>query len=326
MLSDQHGREKRKLRISLTDRCNYRCTYCMPEAPTWLPKDALLSVNEFEALATTFVESGITHIRLTGGEPLLYPKLNELVSRLNSLRAIGLQKLSMTTNASLLAPVARGLKEAGLDDLNISLDSLNPSHIDALSRGSAKLDDILNGIDAAVSAGLPVKINSVLVRGENDHEVLDLVRWATARNLPLRFIEFMPLEGGNFWQQDKVVSEASILAELRTRYSVSSVQQTSDPAHYFDLYESKTSHAKVGQIGIISTITNPFCRRCDRLRITAAGELYTCLFAQQGTPLRQHIGQAQLLPLITQAVHNKAAGYADQGAVERPITMHTLGG
>ncbi|WP_028079197.1 GTP 3',8-cyclase MoaA [Solimonas soli] len=321
-LIDQHGRRKRKLRISLTDRCNFRCRYCMPEHPQWLPKSQLLSFEEIVRVARVMVADGIQHIRLTGGEPLLRRGLVDCVAALDALRGQGLQRISMTSNASLLAPLAAPLKAAGLDDLNISLDSAEPATFERMT--GRPLAPVIAGIDAAVAAGLPLKLNSVLLRDDNGAQIVALTEWARARGLPLRFIEYMPLDTPGRWQREQVVSEAEILAALRERFDVQALPRGADPA---------TRYVVDGdyQIGIISTVSNPFCASCDRLRITATGELYTCLFAQTGTSLRtllrEGAADAALLDTIRDAVWRKKAGYVtERGPVERPITMHAMGG
>jgi cyclic pyranopterin phosphate synthase len=321
-LIDQHGRRKRKLRISLTDRCNFRCRYCMPEHPQWLPKSQILTIEEIAMLARIMVHEGITHIRLTGGEPLLRRGLVDCVELLNALRPLGLQRISMTSNASLLAPLAEKLKAAGLDDLNISLDSVEPATF--LRMTGRALQPVIEGIEAAVAAGLPLKLNSVLLRDDNGGQIVALAEWARARGLPLRFIEYMPLDEPGRWQRAQVVAEAEILAALRTRFGVEPLLRSADPATRYRLdgdYE----------IGIISTVSNPFCASCDRLRITATGDLYTCLFAPRGTPLREllrsGVGDEALIERIRDAVWHKDRGYVAQpGPVERPVTMHAMGG
>lgn len=321
-LIDQHGRRKRKLRISLTDRCNFRCRYCMPEQPQWLPKSQVLTIEEIAQLARVMVLDGITHIRLTGGEPLLRRGLLACVRALDALRPLGLQRISMTSNASLLAPLAGPLRVAGLDDLNISLDSVDPATFAQMT--GRELAPVIAGIDAAVAAGLPVKLNAVLLRDDNGGQIGALVDWARARSLPLRFIEYMPLDAPGRWQREQVVSEAEILDALRERFAVEPLLRSHDPATRYRLDGAY-------EIGVISTISNPFCASCDRLRITATGELYTCLFAPRGTALRDRLragaGDDELLDIIRDAVWHKDRGYAArQGPVERPITMHAMGG
>ena len=322
-ITDGHGRVKRKLRVSLTDRCNLRCHYCMPEHPRWLPRAELMGNAELLRLVGLFVRTlGITELRLTGGEPLLRGDVPQLVSELGALRSEGLQRIALTSNGVRLAPVAHALLDAGLDDLNVSLDSITPAVFTALTRGH--IEPVLQGIEAAVAAGLPLKLNSVVIKGANEGEVLPLMQWAKAKGLPLRFIEFMPLDGRASWASDKVVTEDEIIARLEPHHRLEKLPRSSDPATYYRVDGDY-------RIGVISTISKPFCASCDRLRIDARGRLYTCLFSAHETdlltPLRAGASDAELLALIRTAVWNKPAGYAEQpGYVERPITMHHLGG
>ncbi|TCV91892.1 cyclic pyranopterin monophosphate synthase subunit MoaA [Luteibacter rhizovicinus] len=321
-LTDRHGRTKRKLRISLTDRCNFRCTYCMPEHPDWLPRSSLLERDEIVRLAGLFVDEGITQIRLTGGEPLLRRDLLECVEAIDALRARGLQRLSMTTNASRIAPKARQLVEAGIDDFNVSLDAVDPDTFRALTR--REIEPVLDGIDALAAAGANVKLNAVVIRGSNEKDVVPLLEWAMARRLPLRFIEYMPLDAPGHWQRTAVVTEQEILDAIGATHRVQTQERGHDPA---------TPYLIDGEypLGIISTVSNPFCSTCDRLRITATGELYTCLFSPVGMPLgtrmREGVDDEALLTQLRRAVWLKDAGYASHpGPVERPLTMHAMGG
>ncbi len=322
-LLDAKGRIKRKLRVSLTDRCNLRCHYCMPEHPTWLPRAQLMDNAELQRLVGLFVRTlGITELRLTGGEPLLRPDVPELVRMLAALRSEGLQRIALTSNGVRLAPVAAALRDAGLDDLNISIDAITPETFTALTRG--QLAPVLEGIASAKAAGLPIKLNCVVIKNANEAEVLPLTQWAKARGLPLRFIEFMPLDARKSWSSEKVVSEDEIVALLSSHYQLKPLPRASDPAQYYSVDEDY-------RIGVISTISKPFCASCDRLRLDARGQLYTCLFSATATdlltPLRAGASDAELLALIRTAVWHKPAGYAEQpGYVERPITMHHLGG
>ncbi len=321
-LADARGRVKRKLRVSLTDRCNFRCRYCMPEHPHFLPKKELLSREELLTLAGLFVDAGIAAIRVTGGEPLLRADAVECVASLNTLRARGLKRLSLTTNASYLAPKLDALRAAGLDDLNISLDALDPARFKSL-RGHA-IEPVLEGIAEARAQNMPFKLNCVLIRGENDSEILPLTEWAMERGIELRFIEYMPLDAPGTWSKDAVVSEDEVLEVLRRRYKVERLPRASDPASEFLI----DGHYR---LGLITTISNPFCSSCDRLRLTARGELYACLFSANGpnlgAALRGGAPPAELLATIRRHVWNKEAGYIALNApVQRPILMHALGG
>ena len=321
LLADSHGRVKRKLRLSLTDRCNFRCRYCMPERPHWLPRDQTLTREELARLARAFVEEhGITQIRLTGGEPLVRRDLPGIVADLDALRPLGLSRLSLTTNGALLAPRIGALCAAGLDDLNVSLDARTPEIFRALT--GADVEPVLRGIQAAREAAMPVKINTVVIRGYNDREIVPLARWARDEGLELRFIEFMPLDGRGFWSREKVVTEAEILSTLSQHFAVEALARDASPATPYRL--------DGGALGIISTISNPFCASCDRVRVTATGELFACLFSAAGADLRTPLragNDAELVQRIRGTVWHKDAGYvARQGYVQRPVTMHHLGG
>jgi cyclic pyranopterin phosphate synthase len=320
-LQDRHGRVKRKLRLSLTDRCNFRCRYCMPEHPQWMPKKQMLSRDELSTLARLFVEDGIQQIRVTGGEPLLRADAIECVAAINSLRASGLKRISLTTNASKLAGKLAALRSAGLDDLNISLDALDPARFREMRGGD--LEPVLEGINEAIALRVPFKLNTVLIRGRNDDQILPLVDWAMQRGAELRFIEYMPLDAPGNWSADQVVPEAEILGALRARHRVTRLPRTPEPATYYDC----DGH----RVGVVSTISNPFCSSCDRVRLTARGELFACLFSNLGTQLGEALraGAApdDLRQLMRAGVWNKEAGYAAKPApIERPLLMHAMGG
>jgi GTP 3',8-cyclase len=322
LLSDAHGRVKRKLRISLTDRCNFRCRYCMPEQPSFLPAAERLTAGELLALARVFVEAlGVTQVRLTGGEPLLRRDLADIVAGLDALRPAGLERISLTTNGALLARRIGALRAAGLDDLNVSLDARTPDTFRALT--GAEVAPVLHGIDAARAAGVPLKVNAVVIRGYNDAEVLPLARWAHDAGLELRFIEFMPLDGRGMWSRDKVVTQQQILDTLAPHFPVTALPRDASPAARYRLGRAA--------LGIIATISNPFCASCDRVRLTADGRLYACLFSAAGAdlraPLRAGADPAVLAAHVRAAVWAKDAGYvARPGYVQRPVTMHHLGG
>lgn len=324
-LVDQHGRRKRKLRLSVTDRCNLRCAYCMPENPSWLPRDQLLTIEELLRLTALFVtQLGITNVRLTGGEPTLRRGLPELIEGLQLLRPRGLQRVSMTSNATRLAELAPALKAAGLDDLNISIDARDPALFQKLTRGP--IEPVLEGIAAARDAGLPFKLNAVVIRDYNDGEIESLAAWAFEQRVEMRFIEFMPLDNAQQWSRERVVTESEILQRLGTRFGkIEKLPRSSaSPA---------TEYLLGGEhrLGIITTVSDPFCSSCDRVRLTAVGELFACLFSARGSKLRDALRSgepdAALLAMIRSGVWNKEAGFAaPRGYVERPITMHRLGG
>lgn len=321
-LPDSFAREHRKLRLSLTDRCNFRCPYCMPEKPRWLPASSLLDAEELTAIAGIFVRDlGIRSIRLTGGEPLLRKDVVDIVARLHGLRASGLERLSMTSNGVRLAPLATRLQRAGLEDINISLDSLDPEQFQRMSRGRYGLADVLSGIEAARAAGLAVKLNCVIIRDYNADQILPLLHWAGEHGVELRFIEFMPLDDEHMWREDRVISAEEILATIQTECPVETLPDIGDPARRYRLPGGQ-------HFGIIATVSQPFCARCDRLRITADGRLYTCLFGKEGTWLRGHATDpARLAEIIRGAVLRKPAGYiAEPGYAQREVRMYQLGG
>lgn len=319
-LVDQFGRHKHKLRISLTDRCNFRCSYCMPDKPEWLAKKDILSFEELLKFCEVMVHLGIQHIRLTGGEPLMRQGVVNFIHDLNRLKAHGLQRISMTTNAFYLKKYAYALQQAGLDDLNISLDSIDPNTFQNMTK--RPLEPVLQGIAAAQQLNIPIKLNCVLVAGKNDHEIIELTQWAYQQNIALRFIEYMPLDQPEHWQPEKVITEDEIIQKLTAHFQIEKQQRQNDPATIYRLNNDY-------KLGIISTISKPFCQSCDRLRLTATGELFTCLFANSGTPLRALLQQndSSLTATILNAVWHKKAGFiAHQQAPSRKISMHAIGG
>ncbi len=323
-LADRFGRSKRKLRLSLTDRCNFRCGYCMPEEPEWVPRSQLLSYEELHNLAGLFVRRmGVDAIRVTGGEPLMRRGVVDFIRRLGSLRGQGLKRVSMTTNAALLERHAAGLVAAGLDDVNISIDSLDPDRFRSMT-GGGELEPVLRGIRAARDAGLPAKLNAVVIRDTNEYDILPLTRWAASEGVPLRFIEFMPLDGRGGWQPERVVPERDMVAALEQEFTVERLPRTREPATYYRLDGAFL-------LGIISTVSNPFCGSCDRVRVTATGELYPCLFSPVCSdlkgPLRAGADEPELERIIRGGVWRKGKGFQEtQGYVERTISMHGLGG
>ena len=335
-LRDSFGRVATDLRVSLTDLCSLRCTYCMPaEGLPWLSKAQRLTDDEFVRLADLFVRLGVTSIRLTGGEPLVHPTLPDVVARLAALTPR--PELSLTTNGVTLDRSARKLADAGLDRINVSVDTLDPARFTELTRRD-RLPSVLAGVAAAAAAGLaPVKINSVLVRGSNLHEAPQLLGWALREGYRLRFIEHMPLDADHTWSRDAMVTADEILALLLDAgYTVQPHgARTHAPAEEFDVLDGPDSAGwvePVGRLGIIASVTRPFCRECDRLRLTADGQLRTCLFAQSETdlraPLRAGASDDDLAELIRTAVAGKQAGHSIGTAtfVQPQRTMSAIGG
>ncbi len=304
-LVDGFGRVHTDLRVSLTDRCNLRCTYCMPaEGLDWLPKPELLTDDELVRLAEVFFSMGVRTVRLTGGEPLLRPGLPGLVARLS---ALGLS-LSLTTNGLGLARSAQALRDAGLRRVNVSLDTLRPERFLALTRRD-RLADVLSGLTAAKAVGLePVKVNTVLLRGTNDDEAVELLTWALGEGYALRFIEQMPLDPQHGWDRSTMVSADEILERLRRHVRLTPVEQRgSAPAEEFLVDGGPAT------VGVVGSVTRPFCASCDRLRLTADGQVRNCLFARKEsdlrTPLRRGAGDEELAERLRAAVTAKKAGH-----------------
>ena len=306
-LVDGFGRVARDLRLSLTDRCTLRCTYCMPETGmTWLPRGDLLTDDEILRLVDVAVSLGIEELRLTGGEPLLRPGVAGLVGRLHA--AAPQLELSLTTNGLRLAEQADALAAAGLTRVNVSLDTVRPETFRRITRRDG-LPDVLAGMRAASRAGLtPVKVNAVLVRGVNDTEAPELLELCLESGYELRFIESMPLDGGHTWQPDVMVSAAETLELLRSRHRLTPViGRGAAPAEVWQV------DGGPGTVGVIASVTRPFCGDCDRLRLTADGQLRTCLFAHTETdlrtPLRDGAGDAEIAALWVDAVSRKQAAH-----------------
>ena len=284
-LLDGHSRLHRDLRISLTDRCSLRCTYCMPaEGVPWLPAPTLLTTDEVVRLAGVAVDLGVDEIRLTGGEPLLRPDVVDVVARLAALRLPDLPRgpeISLTTNALRLGALARPLAEAGLRRVNVSLDTLRRDRFTTLTRRDG-LADVRAGLAAADAAGLaPIKLNAVLMRGVNDDEAVELVRFASRHGYEMRFIEQMPLDAGHTWSRAQMVTAAEILRSLDSAFELTpAARPTSAPA------ESWLVDGGPATVGVIASVTRPFCGACDRVRLTADGQLRSCLFARTETDLR----------------------------------------
>jgi cyclic pyranopterin phosphate synthase len=334
---DTLQRPIRDLRISVTDRCNFRCTYCMPfDEYTWIERREVLSFEEIVRLAAIFVRLGTEKIRLTGGEPLVRSHLDRLVAALAQLDSA--LDLSLTTNGALLSQQAGSLHAAGLRRINVSLDTLRPDRFKAITQ-RGDLDEVLAGIFQAKAAGLkPIKINAVVIRGVNDDEILDLVHFARANGFEMRFIEYMDVGNANAWSLEKTVTKAEILAAVHSKYPVREVGRENGSAPAID-YEFLDG---AGEIGIIGSVTEPFCSSCTRVRLTADGKLVTCLFSESGfdikTLLRSGAADEELQDKIVAIWTGRADRYSDlrweslsSSAGYRPrdhkkIEMITLGG
>jgi cyclic pyranopterin phosphate synthase len=310
MVRDALGRPLRSLRLSVTDRCNLRCLYCMPEAEyVWLPREDLLTFEELTRLGGIFGSLGVDRLRLTGGEPLLRRHLADLVTSLAGLAAI--DDLALTTNGVLLAEHADALLTAGLDRITVSLDTLRPDRFSAMTRLDRHAD-VLAGIAAAHRAFGRLKLDTVVMRGLNDDELVDLVEFGATVNAEVRFIEYMDVGGATRWSNDAVVSRDEILAHLGEQYGdIRPLAATSAaPAERYALPDGRT-------IGIIASTTTPFCRTCDRARLTADGVFYLCLYATAGTDLRGPLRAGASDERLREIIVGAWKGRTDRGAETR---------
>ncbi len=298
-LRDTLDRPMTDLRISVTDRCNFRCTFCMPSdrAYRFLPRPQILTFEELVRLAGLFVGFGVEKIRLTGGEPLLRAEIEQLIASLAALD--GLHDLALTTNAYLLPKNAEALRRAGLDRVTVSLHSLEPETFGHINGLGLELERVLEGIDAAVAAGLgPVKLNIVVIQGVNDHEIVDLARYGRDHGCVVRFIEYMDVGTVNAWDPKKVFSAEQIVCSVGEVFPLEPIRRLR-PGDVADRYRYRDGG---GEIGVITSVTQPFCGDCSRVRLSAEGMLYTCLFSAAGhdlkTPLRDGASDDELRKLI----------------------------
>lgn len=329
MLRDAHNRIIRDLRISLTDRCNFRCFYCLPNGePPLARKDTILTFEEIERIAANFVDLGIEKIRLTGGEPMLRRGTVELVERLARLKP-RFKDLALTTNGHNFPQQAAALKNAGLDRVTISLDSLDRDNFADIT-GVDALDNVLASIDVAKRVGLePVKVNAVIVRGRNDHEVIDLARFAREHNVSIRFIEFMPLDSGHEWSRELVVPGREIRDAINAVFPLS-LKENSRGSETAWKYEFEDGGK--GEIGIISPVTEMFCGACSRIRLTADGQIRTCLFSTTEHNLRDLLrggaSQNEIVEFIQDIALTKEPRHHinDAAFVPASRTMSFIGG
>ena len=326
-LIDSFGRVHNNLRISVTDRCNIRCVYCMPESVTFLPKASLLSFEEIERFVRVATTLGIDKVRLTGGEPLVrrhFPKLVEMIAAVPGIKDVGL-----TTNGVLLAPMAKSLWDAGLRRINVSLDTMDPVRFEELTRRTG-FEQVIEGILAAKAAGFdPVKLNAVAIKGMTETDVVPLARFAREHGLELRFIEYMPLDAGDLWERGKVLYAAEVL-DILTR-EVGPLHPAPDqdpraPAVDYDFVDGK------GRVGLIASVSRPFCLSCNRVRLTAEGKLRNCLFSLEEsdirTLLRGGADDAALARVLRESVASKWEGHQINTArfIKPERLMHSIGG
>jgi GTP 3',8-cyclase len=325
-LIDTFGRVADDLRISVTDRCNFRCTYCMPaEGLTWLPKDEILTFEEMARLLAVFVRLGVRSLKVTGGEPTVRADLPRLV---RMFRQAGPElDISITTNGMLLDRLAAPLAEAGIDRATVSCDSLMRHRFAEMTRRDA-LDKVLAGLKAAEAAGLtPIKINTVVIRGTNDDEIVGFAEWARETGFEVRFIEYMPLDAEHRWERAKVVPAAQILEAIHTAYPLITSGHGVEPATTY-----RFADGAPGAVGVIASVTEPFCDTCNRLRLTAEGQMRSCLFALDETdlrgPMRDGASDEDLEELIRRTVWTKWSGHRINHAdfIQPARSMSMIGG
>ncbi len=330
LLKDSYGRAIRDLRVSLTDRCNFRCFYCLPHGePPIASKEQMLSYEEIEYVCEVFVSLGIEKLRLTGGEPMMRRDIETIIGKLGALKQKGLLDLALTTNGYFLPDRAQALKDAGLDRITISVDSLKRAVFKEMT-GVDVLDRVLAGLEAAKHAGLqPIKINAVIVRGHNEDEVADFATFAREHNVKMRFIEFMPLDSGHDWSREMVVSGREIRERISERFPLIPVEvergsETSSRYRFAD--------GAPGEIGIIAPVTEPFCGACSRIRLTADGQIRTCLFSTVEHSLRDVVrtaaSRSEVIDYIEDVVMKKEPRHYinDPTFVTPSRTMSFIGG
>jgi cyclic pyranopterin phosphate synthase len=325
-LIDSYGRRHNNLRISVTDRCNIRCVYCMPENPIFLPREQILSFEEIERFVRVVVPLGIDKIRLTGGEPLVRRDLSILVQKLAAVP--GIKDIGLTTNGILLAEHARPLWNAGLRRINVSLDTMDPDMFQKITRRTG-FEQVIEGILAAKAAGFdPVKINAVAMKGCSEEDILPLARFSREHALELRFIEYMPLDGG-VWERGKVLFAAEILDRLRQGIGALEPAPNQDPrapAVDYDYCDGG------GRVGLIASVSRPFCMSCNRIRLTSDGKLRNCLFSLEETDiralLRAEASDDEIAAAVQQSVAAKWEGHEINTArfIQPDRLMHSIGG
>ncbi len=333
-LRDAFHRPLRDLRVSVTDRCNFRCTYCMPaeifgENYKFLPKTEVLSFEEITRLTNIIVRLGAVKVRLTGGEPLVREEIETLVAMLRGID--GVDDLTMTTNAYLLPKKAQALKDAGLERITVSLDSLDDAVFRKMNGNRSSVQKVLDGITAAEKAGLqPIKINAVVQRGVNDNTIVDLARWAKDKGYILRFIEYMDVGNINGWRMDDVVPAKEIVERIDAVMPLEATERNykSEVALRYGYRDGG------GEIGLIASVTMPFCGACSRMRLSAEGAIYTCLFASEGTdlrgPMRAGASDNELEQIVRQTWGNRVDRYSEirsgQTDPARKVEMYHIGG
>jgi cyclic pyranopterin phosphate synthase len=328
-MEDNFGRCVKKLRISVTDRCNMRCIYCMPfNNTTWFKQDNILSYDQIIRITKIFANLGIEKIKITGGEPTIRPQIENLVKSLSDIN--GIKSVSMTTNGLLLKEKIIKLKEAGIESVNISLDTFNSKKFKSMTGIEGGLETVLESINLANQAGVKVKINTVVIKGWNDDEIENFVRYARQTGIIVKFIEFMPLDGTGIWNNNLVISKREMIQLINTKIkeTIPLENDNTDPARLYSFSDNK------GVIGFIPSITEPFCQNCDRIRITSEGKVHTCLFDKKGYDLGKliHEGKSDvdIKEYIIETIKKKPEGIISiikSNSLKPSLNaMHTIGG
>ncbi|RDI43199.1 GTP 3',8-cyclase MoaA [Falsibacillus pallidus] len=331
---DQLSRPFKDLRISVTDRCNFRCRYCMPAeifGPDYafLPKQEILSFEEIERITKASVNLGVRKVKLTGGEPLIRKNLHQLIRKLYEIEEI--EDIGLTTNGILLPTYADRLKEAGLKRINISLDALEENLFKKMNGVGASVEKVKAGIDAAIQAGLKVKINMVVQKGVNEDEIIPMAEYCKVKEIPLRFIEFMDVGNSNGWNWDQIVTKKEMMGILASRYELIPIE----PDYYGEVAKRYRLKGSDSEIGFITSVSETFCSECTRGRISANGSFYTCLFAQSGVDLKEDLRNGmtdtELMNKLNQIWNNRNDRYSEErteeSAVKRKkIEMSYIGG
>ncbi|GGP15855.1 GTP 3',8-cyclase MoaA [Oceanobacillus neutriphilus] len=334
VITDKLGRPLKDLRISVIDRCNFRCTYCMPKEIfgrdfIFMPKEQLLSFEEIERLAQIYVDLGVRKIRLTGGEPLLRRDLPTLIKKLTEID--GLEDIGLTTNGSLLGHMAEKLKAAGLQRVNVSLDALDEELFQSINDSGIKPERVLTGIEKAKEAGLEVKVNMVVKKGMNDKEIIPMAAYFKERGIALRYIEFMDVGQSNGWDFSKVITKKQIFEELKQHFDLESVE----PAYLGEVAKRYRYRGTNTEVGFITSVSESFCSTCTRARIAADGKMYTCLFAEKGFDyremLRSGMSDEEIKDAVVSVWSNRTDRYSDERTEESAknrskIEMSYIGG
>ncbi|TFE01855.1 GTP 3',8-cyclase MoaA [Jeotgalibacillus sp. R-1-5s-1] len=332
-IKDTYNRPLHDIRISVTDQCNFRCGYCMPAdlfGPdfAFMPKEHYLTFNEIEKLVSAMSELGVEKVRLTGGEPLLRKDLHELIEKLNRIE--GIKDIALTTNAMLLPKQAKKLKQAGLQRVNISMDAIEEDVFKKMNGRNVSTKPVIKGIDAALEAGLEVKINMVVQKGVNDDQILPMARFFKKKGITLRFIEFMDVGNTNGWKMSSVVTKKEIIGLLQQEFDLEPV----DPDYFGEVANRYRYTDEENEVGVISSVSDSFCSSCTRARLSADGKLYTCLFATEGYDLKEAVqtkSHEQLREEVAGIWARRADRYSDERTEEtaknRPkIEMSYIGG